>query len=91
MCGISKDDLKSLLITIENLREDLHDLIRQGKSPLDPVVLKLSKDLDEELNKYYEITFKVPIKGIGCMPQQVATKPMKASNAEKAVSTSTES
>lgn len=59
MCGKAKKDLKILLRSIENSREKLHDSVRQGRSPLDPIVLKLSKDLDEELNRYYEITLKI--------------------------------
>ncbi|AFQ43423.1 aspartyl-phosphate phosphatase Spo0E family protein [Desulfosporosinus meridiei] len=51
---ISKD-LKILLATIEDLRKELCYTVRQGKSISDPSVIKLSQDLDEELNKYYRI------------------------------------
>ncbi len=58
MCGRAKNDLKSLLTSIEDLREELHDSVRQGRNTLDPLVLKLSQDLDEKLNRYYQITLK---------------------------------
>lgn len=51
-----KNALKTLLATIEDLREELHRSVGQGRSTLDPFVLKLSQDLDEELNKYYRLT-----------------------------------
>lgn len=50
------NDLKALLVTIEDLREELHRFVGQGRSILDPLVLKLSQNLDEELNKYYRLT-----------------------------------
>lgn len=56
MCGIYNNELKTLLLTIENLREELHYQVTVGKSTLDPFVIKLSQDLDEQLNKYYRIT-----------------------------------
>lgn len=56
MGGIYNNELKALLETIEALREELHHIVKQGKSTLDPFVLKLSQDLDENLNKYYRMT-----------------------------------
>jgi len=58
MCGIYNNELKTLLVTIENLREELHYHVGEGKSTLDPFVIKLSQDLDEQLNKYYRMTKK---------------------------------
>lgn len=38
------NDLNNLLVSIEDLRKELHELVaRRGRSPLDPDVLKLSK------------------------------------------------
>jgi len=48
-------ELKAQLVTIEDLREALIHSVRQGRSTQDPFVLKLSQDLDEELNKYYRM------------------------------------
>ncbi|TGE34596.1 aspartyl-phosphate phosphatase Spo0E family protein [Desulfosporosinus sp. Sb-LF] len=59
MCRNVKDaniELKTLLKVIEDLREELNLTIGQGKNPLDPFVLKLSQDLDTELNRFYYIT-----------------------------------
>lgn len=55
MCGIYNNELKVLLVTIENLREELHQNVRQGRNILDPFVIKLSQDLDEQLNEYYRL------------------------------------
>ncbi|GAB6153768.1 hypothetical protein JCM17380_25180 [Desulfosporosinus burensis] len=59
MRGRAQNDLKTLLKSIEDLREELHDAVRQGRNPLDPLVLKLSQDLDEELNRFYKFNLKV--------------------------------
>jgi len=50
-------ELKAQLVTIEDLREALHHSVRQGRSTQDPFVLKLSQDLDKELNKYYRMIY----------------------------------
>lgn len=64
------NDLKTVLVSIEDLREELHELVRRGRSPLDPAVLKLSQDLDKELNRYYGFISKVDVSN----PQMHALK-----------------
>ena len=49
------NELKDLLMRIENLREELHYNVKQGKSLIDPFIIKLSQNLDTEINKYYRI------------------------------------
>jgi Spo0E like sporulation regulatory protein. len=56
------NDLNTVLVSIEDLREKLYELVRQGRTPLDPEVLKLSRYLDETINRYYGFTSKVRIK-----------------------------
>lgn len=58
MCGIPNNELKTLLLRIEDLREELYHNVKQGKTMLDPFVIKLSQDLDEQLNIYYRMTKK---------------------------------
>ncbi len=62
MCSIYNNELKALLATIEHMREELHHNVKQGRNILDPFILKLSQDLDKELNKYYRLISYRPAK-----------------------------
>ncbi|AET67089.1 Spo0E like sporulation regulatory protein [Desulfosporosinus orientis DSM 765] len=61
MYRITRNDLQILLTKIEDLRDKLHSNVKQGKSIQDPLVIKLSQDLDEQLNLYYRMIKTISI------------------------------
>lgn len=50
-------ELREILNKIEDLRQQLHELVKE-KSLLDPDVLAASKKLDKKLNEYHQLLKK---------------------------------